>query len=133
LLDREFSIAGVRFGLDAVIGLVPVVGDLVTGAIGLYAISEARRFGLSRWTLAQMYTNWAIDVTVGAVPLAGDMFDLAFRSNTKNVRLLIAELERRERKAQRETSRPGGADIVELTPAEAKRLKPVRALPARRS
>jgi hypothetical protein len=113
LLDRQFSIAGVQFGIDSIIGLVPVVGDLIAGAMGLYVISEARRLGVSRWTMARMYTNWGIDVTVGAIPIVGDMFDLAFKSNTKNVKLLIAELERREAKGQRNPSRPLHRDIIE--------------------
>jgi hypothetical protein len=113
LLDRQFSIAGIQFGIDSIIGLVPVVGDLVTGAMGLYVISEARRIGVSRWTMTQMYTNWGIDVTVGAIPIIGDMFDLAFKSNTKNVKLLIAELERREAKGQRNPRRPLDPDIIE--------------------
>ena len=113
LLDRQFSIAGVQFGIDSIIGLVPVVGDLITGAMGLYVISEARRIGVSRWTMARMYTNWGIDVTVGAIPIVGDMFDLAFKSNTKNVKLLIAELERRGAKSHRNASRAPHLDIIE--------------------
>jgi len=113
LLDRQFSIAGVQFGIDSIIGLVPVVGDLITGAMGLYVISEARRIGVSRWTMARMYTNWGIDVTVGAIPIVGDMFDLAFKSNTKNVKLLIAELEKREAKGQGNPRRPLDPEIIE--------------------
>lgn len=101
LLDRQFSIGGIKFGLDSIIGLVPVVGDLVTGAIGYYIISEAKRLGVSRVTRARMYTNWGVDVTVGAIPVVGDMFDLAFKSNTKNVRLLLADLEKQEQREQR--------------------------------
>ncbi|RYZ10419.1 MAG: DUF4112 domain-containing protein [Alphaproteobacteria bacterium] len=101
LLDRQFSIGGIKFGLDSIIGLVPVVGDLVTGAIGYYIISEAKRLGVSRLTRARMYTNWGVDVTVGAIPVVGDMFDLAFKSNTKNVRLLLADLEKQEQREQR--------------------------------
>ncbi|RYZ08102.1 MAG: DUF4112 domain-containing protein [Alphaproteobacteria bacterium] len=101
LLDRQFSIGGIKFGIDSIIGLVPVVGDLVTGAIGYYIISEAKRLGVSRLTRARMYTNWGVDVTVGAIPVVGDMFDLAFKSNTKNVRLLLAELEKQEQREQR--------------------------------
>jgi hypothetical protein len=101
LLDRQFSIGGIKFGLDSIIGLVPVVGDLVTGAIGYYIISEAKRLGVSRLTRARMYTNWGVDVTVGAIPVVGDMFDLAFKSNTKNVSLLLADLEKQEQREQR--------------------------------
>jgi hypothetical protein len=94
-LDSQFSIGGVKFGLDGIIGLVPFVGDIVTGAIGLYVINEARRLGASRWTMTRMYINWSIDVTVGIVPVVGDLFDIAWKSNSKNLKMLIADLEKR--------------------------------------
>ncbi len=94
-LDRQFSLFGIQFGFDGVIGLVPVLGDLLTSGLGLYVIVEARRLGARRWTLARMVLNWLIDTGLGAVPLIGDLFDIAFRSNTKNVRLLIGDLEKR--------------------------------------
>ena len=94
-LDRQFSIFGIQFGIDGIIGLVPVVGDIFTGAMGLYLILEARRLGARRWTVARMLANWALDLGLGAVPVLGDVFDIAFRSNTKNLRLLIADLEKR--------------------------------------
>lgn len=94
-LDRKFSFLGVQFGLDGLIGLIPGLGDLVTSAFGLYVILEARRLGARRWTMARMLVNWAIDTSFGAVPLVGDAFDIAFKSNSRNVKLLIADLERR--------------------------------------
>jgi hypothetical protein len=84
---------------------VPVVGDLISGAMGFYLIQEAKRLGASRWTTARMYSNWGIDVAVGAIPIVGDLFDLAWKSNTKNLRLLIRDLEKREAKAARRMSR----------------------------
>jgi Domain of unknown function (DUF4112) len=101
LLDRQFSVAGINFGIDSLIGLVPVLGDLVSGALGYYIISEARRLGVSRWTMGRLYANWGLDVTVGALPIVGDLFDVAFKSNTKNVRLLMADLEKGEAKAEK--------------------------------
>lgn len=94
-LDRQFSLFGVQFGVDGIIGLVPVLGDVITGAIGLYLIMEAKRLGARPWTVTRMLMNWGIDVTLGAIPLIGDLFDVAFKSNTRNVRLLIADLEKR--------------------------------------
>jgi hypothetical protein len=94
-LDSQFSIGGIKFGLDGIIGLVPVVGDIVTGAIGLYVINQARRLGASRWTMTRMYMNWGLDVTVGALPIVGDLFDIAWKSNSKNLKMLIADLEKR--------------------------------------
>jgi hypothetical protein len=105
LLDRQFEVAGIRFGIDSIIGLVPVIGDLITGAMGFYLIQEGKRLGASKWTMARMYSNWGIDVTVGAIPVVGDLFDLAFKSNTKNLRLLIRDIEKREAKIARRAGR----------------------------
>jgi hypothetical protein len=111
-LDRQFSVFGVQFGLDGIIGLVPVLGDVITSAMGLYIILEARKLGATRWTIARMSTNLAIDFAVGLVPVLGDFFDIAFKSNTKNVRLLIADLEKRAvelREVNREQLRAAAA------------------------
>jgi hypothetical protein len=111
-LDRQFSFLGIRFGLDGIIGLVPVVGDLATGALGLYLILEARRLGATRWTMARMLLNWSIDLSLGALPVVGDIFDIAFKSNTKNLRLLISDLEKRAvelREVNREQIRAAAA------------------------
>jgi hypothetical protein len=96
LMDDLFEIPGtnVRVGLDAIIGLVPVVGDLVSQAISGYIIWEARQLGVSRLTMARMIGNSAIDTVVGIVPFAGDAFDVAFRANRKNLTLLKRHLEK---------------------------------------
>jgi hypothetical protein len=94
-LDRQFSVFGIQFGFDGVIGLVPVVGDLITAGFGLYLILEARRLGAGRWTMMRMLINWGVDLGVGAIPVVGDFFDIAFKSNSKNIRLLISDLEKR--------------------------------------
>lgn len=85
----------VRLGVDALLGLIPVVGDIVSQAIASYIIWEARRMGVSRWTMARMIGNSLVDMTIGAVPVVGDAFDVAFRANLKNLALLKADLERR--------------------------------------
>lgn len=111
-LDRQFSFLGVQFGLDGIIGLVPVVGDLFTGAMGLYLILEARRLGARRWTMARMLLNWGLDFGLGAIPVVGDFFDIAFKSNSKNLRLLITDLEKRAvelREVKREQMRAATA------------------------
>jgi len=111
-LDRQFSIFGVRFGIDGLVGLVPVLGDVITSAMGLYIILEARRLGATRWTMARMLINWAIDFSVGALPVVGDIFDIAFKSNTKNLRMLISDLEKRAvelREVNREHMRAAAA------------------------
>lgn len=94
LMDSAITIPGsnIRIGLDAVIGIVPVIGDLISQAIASYIIWEARRLGVSRWTMARMIGNSAIDTVVGAIPLVGDAFDIGFRANMKNLALLKAHL-----------------------------------------
>lgn len=79
---------GTRIGADALIGLVPGVGDAAMAAMGLYLVWEARNLGASRLMLARMLANVGIDALIGSVPLAGDVFDLFFRSNSRNLKLL---------------------------------------------
>ncbi|NBW76150.1 MAG: DUF4112 domain-containing protein [Sphingomonadaceae bacterium] len=90
----EIPVLRRKVGLDAMVGLVPVAGDLVTAAMGLYLVWEARNLGMSRWQLWRMVANVGIDTAVGAVPLAGDLFDLLFRSNTRNLRIIRRHLDR---------------------------------------
>ncbi len=95
LLERSFKIPGTNFpvGLDSVAGLVPVVGDLVTAAMGAWIVWEARNVGLPKWKLWRMAGNVAFDTAVGAVPVVGDAFDLVFRSNTRNLRIVKRHLD----------------------------------------
>lgn len=94
LMDDLFEIPLVRrkFGLDPLIGLVPVIGDLIPAAIGLYLVFEARELGATRWLQARMVGNLLLDLLVGAVPLLGDFFDLMFRAHHRNLKLLQKEL-----------------------------------------
>lgn len=94
LMDGVFEIPLLKrkFGLDPVIGLVPVVGDLIPAAIGLYLVFEARELGASRWLQARMVGNLLLDLLVGAVPLLGDFFDFMFRAHHRNLKLLQKEL-----------------------------------------
>jgi hypothetical protein len=96
-LDTRFVVpgTGIRFGLDALIGLVPGIGDLITTALGGYILVRAHELGAPKWLLARMGLNLAIDSIIGAVPLFGDLFDIAFRSHKRNVTLLLNWLERR--------------------------------------
>jgi hypothetical protein len=90
LLDMAFIVPGtnVRYGIDGLIGLIPIVGDIITTAIALWVVREARALGAPRYLVARMLTNVAIDGAVGAVPLIGDAFDVAFKANVRNIRLL---------------------------------------------
>ena len=89
VLDELVSVPGtpIRVGLDPVIGLIPVVGDVVAAAAGAWVIAEAARFGIPRVVLARMVTNLLLDLGIGAIPLLGDAYDLFFRSNTRNLEL----------------------------------------------
>lgn len=96
LLERSLTIPGTsrKVGLDAVAGLVPVVGDIVAAILGAYIVWEASNLGLPKWKLWRMAGNIAIDTAFGAVPLVGDAFDVLFRSNTRNLRIVRRHLEK---------------------------------------
>lgn len=90
LLERAFVVPGTRYriGLDAIVGFIPVVGDLITAAMGSWLIWEGKNLGMSRFHLWRMAGNIGVDTALGAIPLVGDAFDLAFRSNTRNLRIV---------------------------------------------
>jgi hypothetical protein len=94
LLDSAVEIPGLRtrVGLDALLGLAPGIGDLVSGALGVYLVMEARQPGASRWLQTRMIGNLLVDAAVGAVPIAGDVFDVYFKAHVRNLRLLQKEL-----------------------------------------
>lgn len=95
LLDRAFRVPGTnwRFGLDALFGLVPGLGDMVGSLMGGYAVWIARELGAPASIQLRMLLNLTIDGVVGLVPLAGDLFDFAFKAHTKNQALLERWLE----------------------------------------
>lgn len=96
LLDSAFVIPGTkqRVGIDAIIGLVPGLGDIATTLLSSYIIWEARNLGVSRWALARMMANLGIHAAVGSLPLVGDLFDAFFRVNQRNMRILRSQLNR---------------------------------------
>ncbi|MBI1185906.1 MAG: DUF4112 domain-containing protein [Alphaproteobacteria bacterium] len=102
-LDAQFTLpgTGLRFGYDSLLGLIPAVGDVVSGALGLYIIARAHRLGASPWVLARMGVNLGVDTVLGAIPIVGDVFDFAFKANLKNAEILIHRVERRARRAER--------------------------------
>lgn len=95
VLDSRFSLMGMRFGLDSVLGLVPVAGDVATGLAGTYALYTAARLKLHPIALAHIGWNLLFDTTLGAIPVVGDAFDFFFKSNTKNVRVIEKHLTRK--------------------------------------
>lgn len=96
VLERSFVVPGLNrpVGLDAIIGLVPVIGDIVGAGMACYLIWEARNLGMSKWHLARMMANVGFDTLVGAVPLVGDVFDFFFRSNSRNLKILGKHLDK---------------------------------------
>jgi hypothetical protein len=99
VMDTAIKIPGTkfRFGADSIIGLVPGAGDLVGLAVSTYVLAEAYRLGTPGKILAKMAGNIAIDTGLGAIPLIGDIFDMFFKSNTKNLSLLLEHIERNEK------------------------------------
>ena len=104
LLDNAITIPGTKisFGLDPILGLLPGGGDTITGGIAAYIVVEAARMGVPREILGKMVTNIAIDSFAGTVPVVGDLFDLGWKANVKNIELLekhlnVAESEKSNR------------------------------------
>jgi hypothetical protein len=97
LLDNSIPVPGTggrRFGVDAVIGLVPGIGDIVSGALGLIVVWRGSRMGLPRIVVGRMLLNTLLDIAVGAIPILGDAFDLWFKASTRNLGLMRRHLER---------------------------------------
>ena len=90
LLDSAFAIPGTRYriGLDSIIGIVPGIGDAVTTLLSSYIIWEARQLGVPKRLIARMIGNVAIDSAIGLIPFAGDAFDVVFKANRRNIKIL---------------------------------------------
>jgi Domain of unknown function (DUF4112) len=90
LLDNAFAIPGTRFriGLDGIMGLIPGIGDAAGAVLSIYVIVQATRLGLPVSALLRMVGNVALETVVGAVPIVGDIFDIVWKANTKNMALL---------------------------------------------
>ena len=99
LLDIAFILPGtqIRYGVDGIIRLIPVIGDLMATAFSLWLVQEARALGAPWHVTARMLGNVAVDGVVGMVPLAGDAFDVLFRANMRNVRILRRWLDKQPR------------------------------------
>lgn len=99
LLDVAFIVPGtnIRYGIDGIIGLIPIVGDIITTAISLWLVREARLLGAPWHITARMLANVAVDGVIGMVPVAGDAFDVMFRANIRNVRMLRRWLDKQPR------------------------------------
>jgi hypothetical protein len=96
LLDSAVKVpgTGVRFGADAILGLVPGLGDVAGAALAGYLVLLAQRLGAPRAVVLRMLANVAVDTAAGSVPLVGDLFDVAYKSNMRNLALLERAVER---------------------------------------
>lgn len=94
LLDNSIPIPGTgrRIGIDAIVGFVPGLGDVVSGAIGLLVVARGAALGLPRVVIARMLVNTLLDFLIGSIPVIGDAFDLWFKANARNVGLMRAYL-----------------------------------------
>jgi Domain of unknown function (DUF4112) len=99
LLDVAFIVPGtnIRYGIDGLIGLIPIVGDVIATALSLWVVREARALGAPWHVTARMLGNVAVQGVVGMMPVAGDAFDVLFRANMRNVRLLRRWIDRQPR------------------------------------
>lgn len=97
LLDAQFTLPGtqVRLGIDGLLGIIPGIGDAIGLLLAGYIFSEASRAKVKKRTLAAMAVNTLLDTAVGAVPVLGDIFDIAFKSNMRNAQLILKDIERR--------------------------------------
>jgi len=97
ILDHAFRIPGtnIRFGVDAVLGVLPGIGDVLSNVISAYLVLEARKLGVTGWDTTRMIGNIAVDAGVSAIPFAGDIFDVFWRANDQNMKILHDHLARR--------------------------------------
>jgi len=93
-MDSRFSLFGgkIRFGLDAIIGLVPGVGDFIGSLVGIFTLFEAMQLGVSRVVLLRMSWNIFFETLLGSIPFAGDIFDVFWKANVRNLALVEADL-----------------------------------------
>ena len=89
-VDAAFRIPGTRFrfGLNSLLGLTPAAGDVVLAAVSLYIVNEARKLGLPRETILRMLANVGIETVAGSVPVLGDLFDMGFKANLRNIAII---------------------------------------------
>jgi hypothetical protein len=107
LTERSIRIGPWSIGLDGILGLIPGLGDVLSGLLASYIVARAAQAGVPRAALARMMANVAMDTLLGAVPIVGDVFDFLYKANTKNLRIYREALEGR-----REPVRDWGAVIL---------------------
>lgn len=97
MLDRNFSVFGIRFGWDAILGLVPVAGDTVAAGASGWVLWKSHKLGVPNRLKARMLSNVVFDYLFGSIPVIGTIFDVAFKANTRNIKLLKEHLIEEER------------------------------------
>ncbi len=96
LLERSFTLPGTKqqFGLDIILELIPVVGDVAAAALGSYMIWEARNLNMSKWQMSRMASNVGVDFLLGLIPFVGLIPDFLFRSNSRNLKIIKRHLDK---------------------------------------
>lgn len=114
LMDTAIRVpgTGIRFGADSVVGLIPGIGDAGGAVIALWIVNEARRLGMPNAKIAKMLGNVGIDVAVGSVPLLGDIFDVVFKANRRNLDLILDHFGEEHLMAEVDPDRP----MKDITP-----------------
>jgi len=92
LMDEQFEFVGIKFGLDPIVGIIPVVGDLLPLIVSMYLVWVGARFKLPRHKLIAMAVNILIDYLAGLIPIAGDIFDIGVKANMRNLKILERHL-----------------------------------------
>lgn len=88
LLDNQFEVGGVKFGIDPILDVIPYLGDIAGALLSFYIVKTAHEIGVSKIDMAKMIGNIVIDFIVGFIPLLGIIFDVIYKANTKNVAIL---------------------------------------------
>lgn len=96
ILERMFVIPGINkpVGLDAIVGLVPVLGDIAATVLGAYIVWEAKNLGMTKWQMTRLAGNVGADWLIGLIPFVGDVTDFFFQSNTRNLRIIKRHLDK---------------------------------------
>ncbi|ACM57513.1 DUF4112 domain-containing protein [Halorubrum lacusprofundi] len=94
VLDEGIRVPGIgyRIGIDPVLGILPGAGDVLSGGVSLYIVVESARLGVSYTTLLRMIANISLDVAVGTIPIVGDAFDIVWKANKRNFKLVLEDL-----------------------------------------
>tara|TARA_R110000868_G_scaffold81211_1_gene230075 strand:+ start:297 stop:701 length:405 start_codon:yes stop_codon:yes gene_type:complete len=95
-LDRKFTLpGGIPIGVDAIVGFIPIVGDVSSAALSFWLLLRARKLKVSTFTQARMVGHIAVDSMIGSIPIVGDIFDIVYQANMRNLRLVERALEKR--------------------------------------